>query len=121
MREPDPPDHGDANLQGPKPETVHPMEGSFQIFGNGAIVSTRSVVVADVPAYAIAGGNPARVIRPRFDPDKVRILESLAWWDWPIEAITRHLDLIVGGDVDALRRCAPPPLAPGEVEQGDHA
>jgi virginiamycin A acetyltransferase len=34
--------------------------------GDGAIVASRSVVVSDLPAYAIAGGNPARVIRRRF-------------------------------------------------------
>lgn len=74
--------------------------------GNGAIVSSRSVVVSDVPAYTIVGGNPARPIRQRFAPDAVAILESLAWWDWPIDRITRHLELIVAGDVEALRRCA---------------
>jgi virginiamycin A acetyltransferase len=72
--------------------------------GNGAIVSARSVVVSDVPAYAIVGGNPARIIRERFEPEAVRLLEALAWWDWPIHEITRHLALIVSGDVEALRR-----------------
>lgn len=84
--------------------------------GNGAIVSSRSVVVSDVPAYTIVGGNPARPIRQRFDPDSVARLESLAWWDWPVETITQHLGLIVAGDIDALTRVAPrpgrPPTAP---------
>jgi virginiamycin A acetyltransferase len=75
--------------------------------GNGAIVSSRSVVVSDVPSYTIVGGNPAKPIRRRFDRDVVDRLESLAWWEWPIEMITRHLDLIVGADVDALARVAP--------------
>lgn len=74
--------------------------------GNGAIVSSRSVVVADVPAYAIVGGNPAKPIRQRFAPDEIAALESLAWWDWPVEKITRHLQRIVAGDIEALRRCA---------------
>lgn len=74
--------------------------------GNGAIVSARAVVTSDVPAYAVVGGNPARAIRQRFDPETVATLEAIAWWDWPVEKITRHLDAIVGGDVEALRRCA---------------
>jgi len=48
--------------------------------GNGAIVSSRSVVTADVPAYAIVGGNPAKVIKVRFASDVVKRLEEIAWW-----------------------------------------
>lgn len=74
--------------------------------GNGAIVSSRSVVTTDVPAYCIVGGNPAKPIKSRFEPEVVAKLEALAWWDWPIETITRHLKLIVSGDVDALMQVA---------------
>jgi virginiamycin A acetyltransferase len=74
--------------------------------GNGAIVSSRSVVVSDVAAYTIVGGNPAKAIRQRFEPDAIALLESIAWWDWPIEEITRHLEVIVSGNIDALHRCA---------------
>ena len=74
--------------------------------GNGAIVSSRSVVVADVPPYTIVGGNPARAIRQRFDAQSVAALEQIAWWDWPIEKISKHLAVIVSGDVDALRACS---------------
>ena len=70
--------------------------------GNGAIVSSRSVVVSDVAPYTIVGGNPAKVIKERFPADVVARLEAIAWWDWPIEKITGKLEAIVGGDVDAL-------------------
>lgn len=70
--------------------------------GNGAIISARSVVTGDVPAYTIVGGNPARPIRQRFPPDTVAKLEAIAWWDWPVEKITEHLEKIVSANVDAL-------------------
>ena len=73
--------------------------------GNGAIVSSKSVVTGDVPAYAIVGGNPAKVIRYRFDPDTITRLEQIAWWNWPVEKISAHLVLITAGDVDALASC----------------
>ncbi|MEJ8853301.1 Vat family streptogramin A O-acetyltransferase [Variovorax robiniae] len=71
--------------------------------GNGAIVSSRSVVVHDVPAYTVVGGNPAQAIKARFSPEVVAVLQSIAWWDWPIEKVTRNLDAIVSGDVLALQ------------------
>lgn len=70
--------------------------------GNGAIISSRSVVTSDVPAYAVVGGNPAKVIRMRFPADTIADLENLAWWDWPADKITQHLAIIVSGDIDAL-------------------
>lgn len=77
--------------------------------GNGAIVSSRSVVVSDVAPYTIVGGNPAKPIRQRFEDADVARLNDLAWWDWPIEKITKHLELIVSGDVNALcERAAAP-------------
>ena len=70
--------------------------------GNGAIISLRSVVTSDVPAYSIVGGNPARVIRQRFNDETLSILEKLAWWDWPVEKITQNLPAIRSANVEAL-------------------
>lgn len=74
--------------------------------GHGAIISSRSVVTGDVPAYAIVGGNPAKVIRYRFDAETIAKLEDIAWWNWPVEKISRNLSLVVSGDIDALVSCA---------------
>ena len=71
--------------------------------GDGAIVATRSVVVSDVPAYSIVGGNPARVIRQRFPNEIVEELLSIQWWNWDIAKITRNLPAIVGADIELLR------------------
>jgi virginiamycin A acetyltransferase len=71
--------------------------------GHGAIVAARSVVASEVPPYAIVAGNPAVVLRRRFSSTMVEALLSIAWWDWPIDKISRNLGAIVGADVDALR------------------
>lgn len=71
--------------------------------GNGAIISSRSVVTSDVPAYAVVGGNPAKVIKKRFNDETIAKLEKIAWWDWPVEKITQNLKAIMSSDIDALR------------------
>jgi len=73
--------------------------------GDGAIIASKSVVVSDVPAYNIFGGNPARCIRQRFDNEVVLALLMIAWWNWDIEKITSNLDKIVSADIEALINC----------------
>lgn len=75
--------------------------------GNGVIVGAGAVVGGDIPAYSIIGGNPARVIRPRFDPETIDRLERIAWWDWPIETILAHEAEICGGAIAALEAVSP--------------
>jgi len=70
--------------------------------GNGAIIATRAVVTKDVPAYAIVGGNPAKVLRMRFADTDVERLLKISWWDWPVRKITNNLKLINAADIEAL-------------------
>lgn len=49
--------------------------------GNGAIIGAGAVVTKSIPHYAVAVGNPAKVIKYRFSEDVITILEKLAWWD----------------------------------------
>ena len=73
--------------------------------GDGAVIAAQSVVVKDVEPYRIVGGNPAKVIRPRFDEQTIQSLLDIAWWHWDIEKITRNLEKIVASDSVALANC----------------
>lgn len=50
--------------------------------GDGAIVAANSHVVKDVPAYAIVGGNPAKLIKYRFSEDVIARLLRVKWWNY---------------------------------------
>jgi virginiamycin A acetyltransferase len=71
--------------------------------GDGAIIATKSVVVSDVPPYAIVGGNPAKVIRRRFSDETIAELLDIAWWNWDAAKISRNLERIMAADLEALR------------------
>lgn len=51
-----------------------------RIIGNGAVIGAGSVVTKDVPAYAILVGNPAKVIKYRFNLSTIEKLEKSKWW-----------------------------------------
>ncbi|MCX2724113.1 CatB-related O-acetyltransferase [Roseibium salinum] len=73
---------------------------------SGAIIGANAVVAADVPPYAVVVGNPGRIVRLRFDEDTIERLLDIAWWDWPVEKITRHLGAIRGAEISALEQAS---------------
>ena len=57
------------------------------VIGDGAIIAADSVVVKNVPPYAIVGGNPAKIIKFRFPEDVIEALLRIKWWDWSLDKI----------------------------------
>lgn len=75
--------------------------------GHGAVIGAHAVVTKDVPPYAIVGGNPARVIKYRFQPEIIDQLLEIEWWNWPDEQVDEFLPLILGPDIESFLAAAP--------------
>ena len=76
------------------------IPGGIRI-GTGAIVAAGSVVVKDVPPYAVVGGNPANVIRLRFSDEQIEMLLASEWWYWPVEKLRHNADKFI--DVEKFK------------------
>lgn len=71
--------------------------------GDGAIIGANSVVAKDIPAYAVAAGNPCRVKKMRFSDEIIDILLEIKWWDWSADEIFENLDILSGSDLSKLK------------------
>ncbi|MDE7391523.1 MAG: CatB-related O-acetyltransferase [Treponemataceae bacterium] len=71
--------------------------------GDGAIIAAYSVVAKDIPPYTVAGGNPCRPIKPRFDAELTELLLRLKWWDLAPQTLASFLPDLCSPDLDQVR------------------
>ena len=86
--------------------------------GHGAIVGAGAVVRGEVAPYAVVAGNPASIVRSRFDPITVARLLRTAWWDRTDEEINELVPLLVTSDLEPLLRTLEAGPAPGPAREG---
>ena len=71
--------------------------------GDGAIIGANSVVGSDVDPYTIVVGNPARMIRKRFDDELITLMEKFKWWDMDIDTINSLIPLLTSSDLESVK------------------
>ena len=106
---------GRPSMPGPGPDTVvgHDVwigQGARILpgarLGNGCIVGAGAVVAGSFPPYCVIAGNPAQIVRQRFDDRTIATLQAIAWWDWPIALILAEEAAICGNDLSRLQQVA---------------
>ena len=71
--------------------------------GDGAIIGANSVVASDITPYTIVAGNPAKLIRKRFDDELTALLLKFKWWDKSVEEINSLIPILTSGDLKKVK------------------
>lgn len=66
---------------------------SCNYIGNGAIIGAGSVVTKNVESYSIVAGNPAKLIKMRFNENTIQALEKSKWWTLSRNELIENLSL----------------------------
>jgi virginiamycin A acetyltransferase len=71
--------------------------------GDGVIVGMKSVVGSDVEPYTIVAGNPAKIIRKRFDDELIELMLKLKWWNLSIDEIIKIIPLLHDNNIENVK------------------
>lgn len=75
--------------------------------GDGAIIGANSLVINDVPPYAIVGGSPAKVLKYRFSEEIIQDLLALQWWNYPLDILKNRPTNNIVDMIDYLKEQLP--------------
>ena len=71
--------------------------------GDGAVIAAKAVVTKDVAPYTIVAGNPAKLIRKRFDDEVIQTLLELQWWNWDNRKISESIPILCSDNIQAIK------------------
>jgi acetyltransferase-like isoleucine patch superfamily enzyme len=70
--------------------------------GHGAVIGAGCAVTKDIPPYAVAVGNPCKIIKYRFEDARIAQLLEMAWWNWPEASLKEGIEHLLSDQTDGL-------------------
>lgn len=64
---------------------------SCNSIGDGAVIGAGAIVTKNVPDYAVVVGNPAKIIKYRFDEQTIKKIKETKWWDYDMCFLKNHV------------------------------
>jgi len=91
--------------------------------GDGAVIGTGALCTKNVEPYTVVAGNPAKVVRKRFEESDIAELLRIKWWDWPIDRIIEAVPYLMRDDVGLFLQhaCCNHYLSPSDKSHGSLA
>jgi serine acetyltransferase len=74
--------------------------------GDGVVIGARAVVTKNVIPYTVVAGNPAKVVKKRFDDKTIQRLLDVKWWNWSDSKIKAALPLLLNDQIDKFLKFA---------------
>jgi acetyltransferase-like isoleucine patch superfamily enzyme len=74
--------------------------------GDGAVIANNSHVVKNVEPYSLVGGNPAKLIKYRFNQEQIEKLLQIKWWYWDDNKINKFTPLLCNNNIDEFIKSA---------------
>ena len=70
---------------------------------DGVNIANNSYITSDIKPYSFVYGNPAQIIKYKFNKTQIRILLKIKWWDWSDDKLQQYTELL-DGDVETFIR-----------------
>lgn len=70
--------------------------------GNGAVIAAGSVITKNIGSYEVWAGNPAKMVKKRFDIDTIETMEKIRWWDWDLEKIKHNIKYLCTNNIKQI-------------------
>jgi acetyltransferase-like isoleucine patch superfamily enzyme len=68
--------------------------------GDGSVIAARAVVTKNVAPYSVVAGNPAKLKKNRFNPEQIKNLLEIKWWNWSKDKIQDNVQILCSPNID---------------------